>query len=73
MEKYISKFTQIYDAFKEMDNGLTKNIDIYLIGGAVLLYHNTKPGTKDIDLIVNSKDKYNLLIKTLEKQNFKLV
>lgn len=39
MEKYITEIKQIYDAFEEMDNYLTKKIDIYLIGGAVLLYH----------------------------------
>ena len=72
MEKYITDIKQIYDAFEEMDNNITQKINIYLIGGAVLLYHNAKPGTKDIDLIVNSKEEYTQLIKTLEKQDFKL-
>ena len=72
MEKYITNFTQIYDAFEEMDNSITQKIDIYLIGGAVLLYHDAKPGTKDIDLIVNSKKEYELLINTLKKNDFTL-
>jgi len=72
MEKYITNFTQIYDAFEEMDNSITQKIDIYLIGGAVLLYHDAKPGTKDIDLIVNSKEEYESLINTLKKNDFAL-
>ena len=72
MEKYITNFTQIYDAFEEIDNCITKKINIYLIGGAVLLYHGAKPGTKDIDLIVNSKEEYESLINTLKKNDFAL-
>lgn len=72
MEKYITDIKQVYDAFEEIDNSLTNKINIYLIGGAVLLYHGLKPGTKDIDLIVNSKDEYELLIKILKNQNYKL-
>ena len=72
MEQYITDFGQIFDAFKEIDQNINKKINIYLIGGAVLLYNNLKPGTKDIDLIVNSKEAYDLLIKILQKQDFKL-
>ena len=56
MEKYITDFTQISEAFDEIDKNIRNKINVYLIGGAVLLYHNAKPGTKDIDLIVNSKE-----------------
>jgi predicted nucleotidyltransferase len=72
MEKYITDFTQISEAFKEIDQSITKNINVYLIGGAVLLYHDAKPGTKDIDLIVNSKEEYESLINTLKKNDFAL-
>ena len=72
MEKYITDFTQISEAFEEIDQSITKNINVYLIGGAVLLYYDAKPGTKDIDLIVNSKEEYELLINTLKKNDFKL-
>ena len=72
MEKYITDFTQISDAFEKIDQSINKKINIYLIGGAVLLYNNAKQGTKDIDLIVNSNEEYDLLIKILQKQDFKL-
>ena len=72
MEKYITDTKQVYDAFEKIDKCITNKIDIYLIGGAVLLYNGIKPGTKDIDLIVNSKEDYELLIKILKNQDFKL-
>lgn len=72
MEKYITDFTQISEAFEEIDKNITKKISVYLIGGAVLLYHGAKPGTKDIDLIVNSKEEYESLINTLKKNDFAL-
>lgn len=70
--EYVTKIEQIYDAFEKIDKSINKKINIYMIGGGVLLYYNLKKGTKDIDIIVNSKDEYNKLIKTLEKQDFKL-
>jgi hypothetical protein len=70
--EYITEIKQIFDAFEKMDNSLNKKISIYMIGGGVLLYNNLKQGTKDIDLIVNSKEEYNQLVKTLQKQDFKL-
>lgn len=72
MEKYITDFTQISEAFDEIDKNIRNKINVCLIGGAVLLYHNAKPGTKDIDLIVNSKEEYESLINTLKKNDFTL-
>ncbi len=72
MEKYITDFTQISEAFDEINKNIRNKINVYLIGGAVLLYHNLKPGTKDIDLIVNSKEEYESLINTLKKNDFTL-
>ena len=71
-EQYITDIKQVFYAFEEMDHSITKKIDIYLIGGAVLLYHSAKQGTKDIDLIVNSKEEYESLINTLKKNDFTL-
>lgn len=70
MEKYITDIKQIYDAFDEIDQNIKIKINIYLIGGAVLLYHKLKPGTKDIDIVVNSTEEYTLLTKILEKKEF---
>ena len=70
--EYITKIEQIYDGFEKIDKTINKKISIYMIGGGVLLYNNLKQGTKDIDIVVNSKEEYKQLIKTLEKQDFKL-
>jgi hypothetical protein len=72
LEKYINNFNQIYDKFYDLDKKINTQLNIYLIGGAVLLYNNLKPGTKDIDLVVTSKNAKNLLTKALEKENFSI-
>ena len=61
----ISDFKQIKQVFEETDKQLTSNINIYIIGGAALLYHGLKPATKDIDILIPDKESYNNLVKTL--------
>ncbi|MCX6742528.1 MAG: nucleotidyltransferase [Candidatus Pacearchaeota archaeon] len=51
----ISNFKQIEELFNELDKVMKNKIDIYTIGGAVLLYQGLKSATKDIDLVVNDK------------------
>lgn len=70
-DKYINNFKQITNKFEEIDNLLEKSINIYLIGGSVLLYNNLKEGTKDIDLVVRSLDDKENLEKALNILNFK--
>lgn len=67
----ISDFKQIEELFKETDQQLTSNINIYIIGGAVLLYHGLKPATKDIDVILPNKESYSTLLKALTSLGFK--
>ena len=72
MQEYISNFNQVINKFEEIDKKIKRQLNIYLIGGAVLLYNNLKPGTKDIDLVVNTNADYELLTKVLKQSNFKL-
>lgn len=51
----ISDFNQIKELFKELDSKLNKKVDVFVIGGVMLLYHGLKPATKDIDIIVETK------------------
>ena len=51
----ISEFEQIEKLFNELDKVIKNKINIYTIGGAVLLYQGLKSATKDIDLVVNNK------------------
>jgi len=66
----ISKFNHIEDLFKEIDAVLDRKLEVYMIGGAVLLYQGIKPATKDIDLILKNKQDFLTLQKALLKIGF---
>ncbi len=50
----ISKFNQIEELFIEVDKILDKEVNLYVIGGATLLFRGLKGSTKDIDVIVKT-------------------
>jgi hypothetical protein len=52
----ISKFKQIEDLFREIDTKIKEKVNIYVIGGAALLFRGFKGSTKDIDIIVKSSE-----------------
>lgn len=54
----INGFDKIKDLFIEINSKLNNSINIFVIGGAVLLYQGLKDSTKDIDLIVSSKSEF---------------
>jgi thiamine monophosphate synthase len=64
----ISQFKHIEDLFEEIDKVLDIKLDVYMIGGAVLLYQGIKPATKDIDLILKNKQDF----LTLQKAGLRL-
>jgi len=66
----ISKFNQIEKLFKEINNALKMKIRIFVIGGVVLLQQGLKPATKDIDLIVETKEEFIILKNALDSINF---
>ena len=65
----ISEFKQITELFQELDKEVRKT-KIFLIGGAMLLYHGIKPATKDVDLIVEAKEEFTDMGKALKKIGF---
>ena len=67
----ISKFNQIKELFKEMSEVINSPINIFVIGGAVLLYQGLKPATKDIDIVVETNLEFLNLQKFLRKLDFK--
>lgn len=67
----ISEFKQIEDLFKEIDDKLTKKVNVYIIGGAALLFEGLKPATKDIDLILENKKEFITFEEALISLNFK--
>lgn len=67
----ISVFQDIFDLFQEIDDRLEQDVEIFAIGGVVLLYQGLKPATKDIDLVVSSQAKFAALEKALLQSDFK--
>ena len=67
----ISEFKQMEDLFKEIDDKLTKKVNVYIIGGAALLFEGLKPATKDIDLILENKKEFITFEEALISLNFK--
>jgi hypothetical protein len=67
----ISDFKQIQELFEETDQKLTRNVNIYIIGGAVLLYQSLKTATRDTDVILPNKESYSTLLKALTSIGFK--
>ncbi len=61
----ISDFEQIRELFKEVDTRINKKVDLFTIGGAVLLDQGIKPATKDIDIVVQTKEDFLTLNKAL--------
>ncbi|MBU1111704.1 MAG: DUF6036 family nucleotidyltransferase [archaeon] len=66
----ISEFKKIEKFFKEFDKALSHKVNVYAIGGTVLLYHGLKPATKDIDLVVETKEEFLEVQKALSKIGF---
>ena len=54
----INKFSEIEELFKEIDKFVDMNLSIYIIGGAALLKRGLKIATKDIDIIVATKQEF---------------
>jgi hypothetical protein len=67
----ISKFKDLDGLFKEIDSKLKKEISIFIIGGAALLYYKTGKGyTKDIDVICKDEGDFNIFRNTLKDYGF---
>lgn len=66
----ILKFDDLNKLFEEIDNNISEKVEFYVIGGAMLLYHELKEATKDVDIIVNSQKEFLLIQSTLKKLNF---
>ena len=66
----ITTFDQIEKLFVDLDKLLTRKVNIYVIGGAVMLHANLKPVTKDVDIIVDTNDEFKALNKALKDSGF---
>jgi predicted nucleotidyltransferase len=66
----ISKFDDIKYLFEEINTEARFKINLFVFGGAVLLYHKLKRATKDIDAVVNTKEEYGEILRVLKKLKF---
>lgn len=67
----ISKFKEFEKLLEKISNQITKKTNLFIIGGAVLLYHGLKNATKDIDIVVETKEEYDEIKKSLKELEFK--
>jgi len=66
----ILNFDDLNKLFKEIDKKLKEKVHFYVIGGAVMLYHNLKTSTKDIDIVVDSLEEFKAIEKLLKEMGF---
>jgi hypothetical protein len=67
----ITSFDSIKNLFNEIDSVLKTNTNIYVIGGAALMFSKLKGFTKDIDLIAKTKSDYDSFMGAIKELGFK--
>ncbi|MDO5853715.1 MAG: hypothetical protein Q4Q62_06685 [Thermoplasmata archaeon] len=66
----ISDISMIESLMGEISDALDSEVDVYMIGGGAMMYLDSKPGTKDIDLIVRSEDDFHAMISAMKSIGF---
>jgi hypothetical protein len=66
----ISRFEDLFKLFEEIDMTLLEKADFFIIGGTMLLYHELKKSTKDVDIIVDSRQEFLSVQEALKKIMF---
>jgi DNA-binding Lrp family transcriptional regulator len=54
-----------------LGEALTEKVDVYLLGGANLILRDLKDTTKDIDVVVENKNTFRVLVEALREQGYK--
>ena len=68
-------FTREYitKELSRLDVVLSEELSIYLLGGAAMTIAGLKPGTKDIDVIVEDERVHDILVGSLEMCGYHLL
>ena len=69
----ITEHIHIHELFEMINSkllGTDKQLDVYLIGGADLMFHDAKASTKDIDVIMSSNYEFDLIEDILVRLGF---
>jgi len=67
----IKEYKYIEELFEKIKKEIDEPVTLYVIGGAVLLYQELKPATKDTDIIVETRKEFLAIQKALTKIGFK--
>ena len=67
----IENYKDYKKLFQEISKLVKIKLGMYVIGGAVLLYRDLKPATKDIDIVVRSIKEFDELYRVLKEMDFK--
>jgi len=57
--------------FEEIGRVLEREVRVYLFGGACMVLRGLKDGTKDIDIVVPTREEYDALIEALKKLGYR--
>jgi hypothetical protein len=66
------KYSQQSELFMLIGKTIKKKIEAYIIGGSAMLYYNAKEATKDIDLVVTSKEDFDELERAMKSIGFSI-
>jgi hypothetical protein len=66
----ISNSDSIKGVFTEIAGKLSRPVSAYIIGGAALMHYGAKDSTKDIDLVLRSREEFDTLRKSLRNIGF---
>lgn len=64
---------ELNELLVEVGSRIEKSIKIYMIGGCALSFKGLKAATKDIDIILTSKEDFNVFNKSMQKAGFGLM
>ena len=69
----IKNYNQIENLFRELSACIDININLFIIGGLVMLKQELKESTKDIDIIVDSESEFFILEKAFKRLGLKSI
>ncbi len=61
----------IENELTRLDSGLASPLDIYVAGGFVMAHRGLKPGTKDIDVVLEDRPRFRNLVKLLLRHGYR--
>lgn len=69
----ISSTKELDSLFNEIGKQLDKKVTLYVFGGAALMFAGLKDATKDIDVVLETKEELNTFVDALKKLGFESI